>query len=136
MPGHLLGSLPAGTVIGQSPQREHRDVHRCHHVSVVARAPNLDQSGIVPCGGLCALHPGMDREQRRPGHAVLQSRPGHLPQRVGTHRKPLVEGSNPTPKGEDLPLRQFQPSGHGQESHLRARELHARECRCPKGDYA
>ena len=105
----VLGPPPPLAVLGQQRDGEHRDVLRGHHEHAVMRSPHLDQRGVLPVGRLRSRHPGVDRQQRGPGHAVLEPGPRGLPQRARTVRQPLGEPAGPLPEGQDLIPRQGEP---------------------------
>lgn len=54
------------------------------------------------------VHAGVDRQERRPRHAVLEARPGRAPERVRTGQQPLVERAHPSAMGEDLRPREIE----------------------------
>ena len=106
--GHVLGSRTPTGVVGEPAEREDRTVARRHDVHAVARPPDLDERRILPAPWLRPLHPRVDREERRPRHAVRQSRPGRAPQGARTPREPLVERAGAPPEGEDLGARELE----------------------------
>ncbi len=87
---------------GSLPERERREVDGGDDVHLVPRPPQLDERRVLPARGSGALDPRVDREQRGPRHAVLQARPGRLPQGAGPGWEPLVERTHPAAVGQDL----------------------------------
>ena len=100
--GDALGPQTALGVVGIPPQREQREVGLGNDVGAVARPPELDERGILPCRRLNAGDPRVQREQRRPRHAVLQAGPRRPPQRHRPRRHSLVERTDPTSESQNL----------------------------------
>src|SRR5207244_6380686 len=98
----LLRPLPAAGVVRQPREREDRVVACRHDVGAEPRAPNLDERRMLPAGRMSALHPRVDREERGPGHAVLQAGPRGAAQGTGPGWKPLVERADAPPEAEYL----------------------------------
>ena len=65
--------------------------------------------GSAQVAGSVARDPGVDRQHRRPGHAVLQPRPGRPLQRGRPRRKPLVERADLPPERQNLRSREVEP---------------------------
>ena len=59
-------------------------------------------AGVLPRRRPDVLDPRVERQQRRPRHAVLQPGPRGAPQRVRARRRPLLEPADPSPEGQDL----------------------------------
>jgi hypothetical protein len=111
--GEILRPPPALRVIGEGPEREDGEIARGHDEDVEPRAPELDQRWILPRGGFGPFDASVDRQERGPGHAVLQARPRRTPERPPPVREPLVEGADVSPEREDLLPREVKPrSGH------------------------
>ena len=91
---------------------------------VLNRGPqSCTSDGSSQVDGLGAGHPGMDRQQRRPWHAVLQPRPRRATKRFRPGRQPLVERADPPPKRKDLLARErraAQPSRPTRSARRRA----------------
>src|SRR5688572_5784776 len=60
----------------------------------------------------------MDRKQRGPRHAVLQTRPRRASQRSTAARQPLIERCGTAPEGENLRTGEFQVSCHLRPCHI------------------
>lgn len=106
--GAVLGPPPPLLVVGMYADREEGPVAGGDRVHVVPRPPELDQRGVRPRGRLGSLHASVDGEQRGSRHAVLQARPGGLPKRVRSGRKPSVERASAATEGEDLRPREME----------------------------
>src|SRR5581483_5289426 len=104
----ILRTSPATFVVRVSADSEHSVVARRDDVHAEPRPPDLDERGILPRRRARPLDTGVDREQRGPRHAVLQTRPRRLPKRAGAGRKPLVEAGDAPAEGEDLRARQLE----------------------------
>jgi hypothetical protein len=76
---------------------------------VVSRPPDLDEGWVLPCRWPCSLHASVNRQKRGPGHAVLQARPRHPPQRRPSPREPLVKGADAPAVRQDLRPREVEP---------------------------
>ena len=105
----LLRLPPALRVVRQHPQGEDGEVAGGDDEDDVSRTPQLDERRVLPCGRRGALDPGVEREQRGAGHAVLQAGPRGRPERPPTSREPFVEGARATTERDDLGAREVEP---------------------------
>ena len=99
---HEWNRQNARTIQLETAPVDPRDILRGDHIRAVPRPPHLHERLVRPAGGLGSLHAGVDREQRRPRHAVLQSRPGRQPQRFVPVGQAPVKRARATPEGQDL----------------------------------
>ncbi len=109
--GQFLRPPQAGRIVRQPPQREDTEVASRDDVGVEPRPPELDQRWVVPRGRQGSLDARVDREQRRPGHAVLQARPRRAPERPPAARQPRIEFADAPPEPKDPRSREVEPRG-------------------------
>src|SRR5262249_5779778 len=100
--GHLLRPRSAALVVGEPGEREQGVVARGHDEDAEPRPPDLDERRILPGRRPGPFDARVDREERRPRHAVLQSRPGRFPKGTCAAWEALVERSDALPEGENL----------------------------------
>ena len=81
-------------VVGEPPEREDREVTRSDDVGAEPRPPQLHERRVLPRVRSGPVDSGMDRQDGRPRHAVLQARPGRAPERRRARWQPLVEGTD------------------------------------------
>ena len=88
--------LPRRRIVGQPPEREDREVASGDDVRAVSRPPQLDERRVLPPVRLGSLDTRMDREDRRPRHAVLETRPRRTPERRAPGAAALQRADGPT----------------------------------------
>ena len=101
-------AFQGGPVVWKPTEREDGAVSRGNHIGAVSRPPDLDELGILPRRWLRSGHARMDREDRGPGHAVLEPDPRGRPKAGRARREPLVEGTHRPSVVEDLVAGQAQ----------------------------
>ena len=57
----VVGPCATPDVLGESPEREYREVFRSHNVVVEPRAPQLDKGRMLPSCRAGTLHSRVDR---------------------------------------------------------------------------
>jgi hypothetical protein len=105
--GKLLRLPPARTSFWQSAKGKDHAVARGHDVRAEPRSPDLDKRPVLPAGRVSAYHPRVDRQERRPRHAVLQTRPRRTAERARAGRQPLIERADVPPERQDLRPREL-----------------------------
>ena len=112
--GRVLGEPAAFAGVREPAEREHASIPGRDHERAEAGTPQLHEGWILPRRRAGPIDTRMDREQRRPGHAVLEPGPGGAPQRVGAGREPLDERADSLAVREDLrPGDLERVGGHG-----------------------
>jgi hypothetical protein len=100
--GERLRAPPARRVGGVAAEREHAAVALGHGVGAEPRSPHLHERRLLPAGGPDLPHPGRQRQQRRPRHAVLQSGERRGLDRARPGGQPRVERADAPAEREDL----------------------------------
>ena len=98
----VLCDLSAASIVRVPSEREMGVVLRRYHVHAEARPPHLHESWIRPRCRQRALDSGVNRQQRRSRHRVLETGPGYGSERIGSGGKALIEGADPPSVREDL----------------------------------
>src|SRR5262249_648386 len=109
----VLRNPPHAGVVRQPPKREDGKVTSRHDIYVVPRPPELDERGGFPTGCPGSPDARMDREERRPGHAILQTGPRCPRQGAHPAGEPLVKSADAPSEREDLrPSKDQARTGH------------------------
>jgi hypothetical protein len=90
----MLGPLPSRGVLREQRHGEKRQVHASNHKDAASRTPHLDQARFLQAPRRDALDPGMDGQQRRTRHAVLNADPRRSPEVVGASGQAPIEWSD------------------------------------------
>ena len=98
--------------VREPAEREHGEIARRDDVHVVPRSPHLHERGVSPDGRAGTFHARVEGQQRRAGHAVLNTGPGGAPQRRSSSWQPLIERSDASSKREDLRSRKPESRSH------------------------
>jgi len=107
--GDVLSSAAARGIAWEPPKPEDREILGGDDVGAEPGPPQLHERRILPRVRTGRLDAGMDREDRRPRHAVLQARPRRAPERPGARRQPLVKSAGGPSEPQDLLARELEP---------------------------